>query len=68
RTAEARARESWLPPNRVVFEVPPDGLLLGGHVFAGLPVLTMPDLARACAVAIPSRSRCRAGLAGAARG
>lgn len=53
-TAEARARESWLPPNRVVFEVPPDGLLLGGHVFAGLPVLTMPDLARAF---VPDRGR-----------
>ena len=41
RTAELRARESWLPLNRQVFEVPPDGLLLGGRVFAGLPVLIL---------------------------
>jgi hypothetical protein len=54
RTAEARARGSWLLPNRHVFEVPPDGLLLGGHVFAGLPVVALADLARCF---VPDRGR-----------
>ena len=54
RTAEARAREAWLLPNRQVFEVLPDGLLLGGHVFAGLPVVALADLARCF---VPDRGR-----------
>jgi hypothetical protein len=51
---EIRAREAWAPPSRSAFEVPPGGFRLGGRVFTGRAVATLPELVAAF---VPGRGR-----------
>lgn len=53
---EIRAREAWAPLSRSVFTVPPGGFRLGGHVFRGRAVATLPELVAAF---VPGRGRKR---------
>ena len=60
---EIRARAAWAPPSRTVVEVPPGGFRLGGRVFTGRAVPTLPELVRAF---IPGRG-CKPGERGRPR-